>query len=125
MLPFFIYCGRYSGLHRLVSVKCLFLCFLPCTQRKWKSLGFCFIQRDCRHCFSHYISRLSNMGLGNHSILKFDLSNISHLRCRCSFASDPRTRAKESGCLNNRGGTGCRKFSVSVLFLLCYIHFCV
>ena len=35
--------GRYSGLHRLVSVKCLFLCFLPCTQRKRKSLGFCFI----------------------------------------------------------------------------------
>lgn len=32
--------GRYSGLYRLVSVKRLFLCFLSCTQRKWKSLGF-------------------------------------------------------------------------------------
>lgn len=117
--------GRYSGLYRLVSVKRLFLCFLSCTQRKWKSLGFCFIQRDCRNCFSHYISRISNMGLGNHPILKFDLSNISHLWRRCSFASDPRTWAKESGSLNDRDGTGHRKFSVLVLFLLYYIHFCV
>ncbi len=119
--------GRYSGLHCLVSVKCLFLCFLPCTQRKWKSLGFCFIHHvPAAIVLAITLAVYRTWGWGNHSILKFDLSNISHLRGCCSFASDPRTRAKESGCLNNRGGTGCRKFSVfSSFFIVLHTFLCI
>ncbi len=91
MLPFFIYWGVILACIAWLALSVYFSVFYLVRKENGNLWAFCFIQRDCRNCFSHYISRLSNMGLGNHPILKFDLSNISHLRCRCSFASDPRT----------------------------------
>ena len=64
------------------------------------------------------------MGLGNHPILKFDLSNISHLWRRCSLQAILGREPKKAAA-NDRDGTGHRKFSVLVLFIVLHTFLCI
>lgn len=77
--------GRYSGLYRLVSVKRLFLCFYLVRKENGNLWAFALFNVIAAIVLAITLAVYRTWGWGNHPILKFDLSNISHLWRRCSL----------------------------------------
>lgn len=92
MLPFFIYWGVILACIAWLALSVYFSVFYLVRKENGNLWAFALFNVIAAIVLAITLAVYRTWGWGiNHPILKFDLSNISHLWRRCSFASDPRT----------------------------------
>ena len=96
MVPFIIYWGVILACIAWLVLSIYFSIFYLVRKENGNLWAFAFFNVLAAIVFSHYFSCLPNLGLGHHTIFKFDLFSISNIWCNSYSTSNLRPRAK--GC---------------------------